>query len=218
MYRSVLPAPALYTLMALAGLVALPELLLILADHGLIGSTRWRVLAYQYGGFWAGLLHGWRPNFDSQPMTMFLSYSLLHAGLGHMLGNLASLLAIGPTVQARFGARGLLTIWGVSALGGGAAFGLMSTSPAPMVGASGAIFGLVGAWTWMQGADRAGAGPLAVLARVLGIMAGLVLLNLVMWLLAGGVLAWETHLGGYLAGLAMAALIAPAARPLPGSA
>jgi membrane associated rhomboid family serine protease len=34
-----------------------------------------------------------------------------------------------------------------------------------------------------------------------------------MWLLAGGVLAWETHLGGYLSGLGMAALLAPAPQP-----
>ena len=42
-------------------------------------------------------------------------------------------------------------------------------------------------------------------------MAGLALLNLVMWLLADGVLAWETHLGGFLAGIGMAALLAPRA-------
>ena len=105
----------------------------------------------------------------------------------------------------------------MSVLGGGLAFGLMSSSPAPMVGASGAIFGLVGAWTWMQGADRAqgGAGPGAVALRVLGITAGLALLNLVMWLLAGGVLAWETHLGGFLGRDRHGRLLALAPAPQP---
>lgn len=204
-----------FTLLAIAGLVALPELLLILADHGVIGSVRWRGLAYQYGGFWAGLLQGWRPNFAAQPVTMFVTHAFLHAGPGHLIGNLGALIAVGPAILGRFGAGGFLAIYAAAVLGGGVAFGLLSGSPAPMVGASGAIFGLVGAWTWMQGdaRARAGAGPGAVALRVLGIAAGLALLNLVMWLLADGVLAWETHLGGFLAGVGMAALLAPAPQP-----
>jgi membrane associated rhomboid family serine protease len=208
---------ALFTLLAIAGLVALPELLLILSDHGLVGSVRWRGLAYQNGGFWAGLLQGWRPNFAAQPMTMFVTHAFLHAGPGHMIGNLGALLAVGPAILRRFGTGGFLAIYAAAVLGGGLAFGLLSGSPAPMVGASGAIFGLVGAWTWMQ-ADvraRAGARPVAVAAWALGIAAGLVALNLVMWLLADGVLAWETHLGGYLAGAGMAALLAPRPQPSP---
>ncbi len=202
-------------LIALVGATVLPELVLVLADQGLIGSARWRPLAWQYGGFWAGVLHGWRPNFAAQPVTMFVTHAFLHAGPGHMIGNAVTLAALGPAVIARFGARGFLAVYAAAVLGGGLAFGLLSSSPAPMVGASGAIFGLVGAWTWMQAADRAaaGAGPVAVALRVLGIVAGLAALNLGMWLLADGVLAWETHLGGFLAGVGMAGLLLPAARP-----
>jgi len=209
-------SPAPVALIALAVLVALPELVLILADIGLVGSARWRPLAWLYGGLWAGLLQGWRTNFPGQLVTMFATHAFLHAGPGHMIGNLGALLAVGPPVLARFGTRGFLAVYAAAILGGGVTFGLLSASPAPMVGASGAIFGLVGAWTWMQGADhgRAGAGPGVVAARMLGITAGLALLNLVMWLLAEGVLAWETHLGGYLAGLGLAALLAPAPQPI----
>jgi rhomboid protease GluP len=216
MHRTALPSPALFTLIVIVGLVALPELVLILADLGLIGSARWRPLAWQYGGFWTGLLRDWRPSFAAQPVTMFLTHAFLHAGPGHMIGNLGALVAIGAPVLARFGTRGFLAVYAAAILGGGLAFGLTSASPAPMVGASGAIFGLLGAWTWMQRADRArdGARPWAVGLRVMGIAAALVLLNLVMWLLADGVLAWETHLGGYLAGLGMAALLAPAPQPI----
>lgn len=215
MRRPALFTPALFTLLAIAGLVALPELVMMLADRGLIGSPRWRPLAWQYGGFWAGLLHGWRPNFTAQPVTMFLTHAFLHAGPAHMLGNLGALAALGPVILGRFGTRGFLAIYAAAILGGGLGFGLLSGSPAPMVGASGAIFGLAGAWTWMQGANRARAGarPGAVLALVAAIAATLVLLNLVMWFLADGVLAWETHLGGFLAGAGMAAWLAPAPQP-----
>jgi membrane associated rhomboid family serine protease len=196
------------TLVGLIVLTALPELVLILADQGWIGSARWRPLAWQYGGFWAGLLHGWRPNFAAQPATMFLSYGFLHSGPGHMIGNVLTLIVIGPPLAARFGGRGLAAIWLASILGGALAFGLLSRSPAPMVGASGAVFGLVGAWTWVQAVDarRALRSAAAVALRSAGIMAVLAVLNAGMWWLLGGLLAWETHLGGYLAGFAMAAL------------
>lgn len=203
----------LFTLLAIAGLTALPELVLILADHGLIGSARWRPLAWQYGGFWAGLLHGWRPNFAAQPVTMFVTYAFLHSGPSHMIGNVLTLIVLGPAVAARFGGRALALIWVAAVLGGALAFGLISKSPAPMVGASGAVFGLAGAWTWIQGADRraAGGGLGAAALEVAGIALVMALLNLAMWRFLNGVLAWETHLGGYLAGFALAALIG--ARP-----
>lgn len=206
------------TLVGLIVLTALPELLLILADQGLIGSARWRPLAWQYGGFWAGLLHGWRPNFEAQPVTMFVSYGFLHAGPGHMLGNVLTLIVIGPPLADRFGGRGLAAIWLASILGGAAVFGLLSQSAAPMVGASGAVFGLAGAWTWMLGHDlrATGRAPLRVAGQLSGIMVVLVGLNAAMWWLQNGLLAWETHLGGYLAGFAMAALWGvrrPAERP-----
>ena len=47
---------ALCVLSTLIGLTSLVELTLLAADYGLVGTTRWRALAYQYGAFWAGLL------------------------------------------------------------------------------------------------------------------------------------------------------------------
>ena len=90
--RRLWPSPVVLTLVILMCLI---EAVLQLADHGLVGSARWRQLAYQYGAFWAGLLHDWQPNFRLQPASMFLTYSMLHGGLGHLLGNLAALLALG---------------------------------------------------------------------------------------------------------------------------
>ncbi len=179
-------------------LTCLPEIVLFLADRGLIGSARWRPLAYQYGGFWAGLLQGWRPNYPGQPLTMFASYALLHAGLAHLAGNMAALWGLGSVAVERLGAGRFLMLYLIAALGGGVGFGLLTGSPAPMVGASGALFGLAGAWTGWELAERGRSGR--QLWPVLGLVAGLVALNGLFWLAAHGLLAWETHLGGYLAG------------------
>ncbi len=193
-----------WSVWVLATLCAIPELVLLGADWGIWGSARWRPLAYAQGAFWAGLLYGWTPNFRLQPVTMFVSHAWLHTGPLHLLGNLAALLWLGPQVTARRGNRGLILLWCLSALGGGVAFGLLTSSPAPMVGASGALFGLTADWVVAEG-QRAKRWP-ARTVRGLGLIAVLLALNAVGWVLQGGYLAWETHLGGFLAGLLLAAI------------
>ncbi len=211
------------------------ELVLQGADHHLWGSTLWRGQAYQNGGFWAGLLVDWHPNYPGQPVAMFLTYSLLHADLGHLIGNMLSLGFLGDMVLIRLQARGLqardlknrslqvqglqetglqvrggsghglLLLYAVSSLGGALVFGLLSHSPAPMIGASGAIFGLAGALTVWDAQDRRATG---VRGRASLIIAGLAGLNLFIWWSAAGNLAWQTHLGGFASG-ALLALYAP---------
>lgn len=194
----------------LAVLLAFPELVLQAADLGLFGSARWRPLAYQNFAFWVGLLYDWRPNYAIQPYAMFVTYSILHGGFGHLIGNLAALFVLGPIVIDQAGARGFLAVWLLSVLGGAVAFGLLSSSAQPMVGASGALFGLAGAWLAWDGqeARRARTSLWPVANRV----AGLVLLNLALWVLQGGRLAWETHLGGFVTGWIWAMWIAPSSR------
>lgn len=190
------------------------EALLMLADAGLIGSPLWRPLAYQYGGFWAGLLHGWQPNYAAQPVTMFASYLFLHAGWQHLLGNVLALGWLGLALERALGAWRLALLFALSALGGGLGFGLLSTSPRPMVGASGAIMGLIAAWIAADAREMADDGEPR--ARILGMVAFRVALiaalNLLAWGTRAGGLAWETHLGGFVAA-ALAMALVPALRP-----
>lgn len=193
---------------ALAGVlcaIIAVELVLQAADHGLVGSTRWRGQAYQNGAFWAGLLGDWRANYAIQPRVMFVSYALLHAGFGHLLGNVIGILALGRIVWDRVGGWGLIVIFVLSTVGGGAAFGLLSSSPQPMVGASGALFGLAGAWNAWDWQDRRRDGN-TVTPVVLWVLAA-VLLNLFFWIALDGLLAWQTHLGGFVSGVAAAFVI-----------
>lgn len=177
------------------------ELLLLAADFGLIGSLRWRSLWLQNGAFWSGLLRNWQPNYAAQPWLMFATYSFLHVGPGHLLGNMVVLAWLGPALQDRLGRVGFCALWLAAASGGALCFALLSTSPAPMVGTSGAIFGLLGAIVALDYLDR---GDLSAVLSMTGVLAAL---NALTFVLEQGGLAWETHLGGYLAGLlAVAAL------------
>lgn len=186
----------------------LPEAVLEAADAGLLGTRLWRIAAYESGAFWAGLLHGWQPDFLLQPELMFLTYSFLHAGPWHLIGNMLALCYLGPPAVARLGPWRFLALWTLSAIGGGIGFGLLSRSPAPMVGASGALFGLLGAWMVWDARSRRARGlpdrrPWIMIAAILG--------NAALWWSKGGLLAWQTHLGGFLAGAAAAMALTPRA-------
>lgn len=197
-----IPASAMLAVIALALACAVPELVLLGADRGFWGSSSWRPLAYAQGAFWPGLLYGWTANYAAQPWVMFLTYAWLHAGPGHLLGNLAALLWLGPRVAGRRGAAGLVVLWIAAAVGGAVAFALLTTGAAPMVGASGAIFGL--AADWLVAEVRAVRGVRARTRRAAAILTLLAALNAAGWVLLGDGLAWQAHLGGFLAGLVLA--------------
>ena len=190
------PAPVVLAFMLACIAV---EAVLVAADRGLVGSVLWRGLAYQNGAFWSGLVtDGWRPNFAAQPVTMFATYPFLHAGLWHLVGNMAVLWILGRLVLRRMDQGSFAALYALSALGGALCFALVGSSVQPMVGASGALFGLAAAWKQRDWAERRGRGE-SVLPVMVDLVA-LVLLNLVFWVVEGGLLAWEAHLGGFLAG------------------
>ncbi len=191
-------------LLAIVAICVVVELALQGADWGLWGSLRWRPLAYQNGGFWAGLLDNWRPNYRGQPVLMFLTYGFLHGGAGHVGFNMVTLVSLGVPVADRLGFWRFAVLYVAALLGGAVGFALLSSVAQPMVGASGALFGLVGAllaWDYRQ--RRRVGDPVWV---VFGSVLGLVLLNVMMLWWLSGLLAWQTHLGGFLAGW-LAALV-----------
>lgn len=188
-------SPAVWGLMILC---VLPELILSGADYGLWGRTQWRGIVYGWGGFWPGLLHDWQPNFPGQALAMFVTYGFLHGGLVHLGVNMASLVSLGRAVEARVGQSRFLAIYAAALVGGGLGFGILANTAQPMVGASGALFGLAGAVIVWATADR-----LRLHATLWPVVRGLtwlVALNVILWVATGGLLAWQTHLGGFVVG------------------
>ncbi len=191
----------------LVGLTCLPEVVLTLLQAGLLDGDALRRWTVMHGAFWNGLLADWQPLYPLQPTAMFVTYAFLHGGFLHLIGNMVVVLALGGIAVARVGQQGFLLLYALSAIGGGAGFALLSSSEAPMVGASGAVFGLIGAWQYWEWQLRRHLGsPLGPVWRRL---VGLALLNVVLWLLLSGLLAWEAHLGGFVVGVVFAALVTP---------
>lgn len=196
--------------LVLMGLCIAIEAILQLGDAGAFGVARFRAHVYEYGGFWPGLLNDWRPNFPFQSAAMFLTYGFLHAGFWHLALNMITLWSLSGPVTRRVGGRKFLIIYALSMLGGGAGYALLTDSFRPMVGASGALFGLAGAilaWEYVDRfIHRAGLWPVARAALLLAA------LNVALYYAMGGVLAWEAHLGGFLSGWVAALLVDPRGR------
>ena len=175
------------------------ELALNLSEAGLIGSKDWRWSAFQIAAFWQPLLSGEiAPIYSGQKILMFVSYAFLHDGIVHLAMNCVVLLALGKLFAIRIGKGKTLLVLFLSAVCGGLAFGLLANSLVPMIGASGAVFGLIGLWQAWDYRMRQQSG-LPLQPVVMAILA-LVAANLVFFVILDGGLAWEAHLGGWLVG------------------
>lgn len=168
----------------------------------------------------------------------FFTYALLHGNLAHLGFNAVWLLAFASPVARRFGTRRFLLFF-VVACGAGALAYLFLHAGAflPMVGASAGISGLMGgaarfvfepggsldAWRVdASTADYVPAAPLSVALRNRRVVTFLVTwfgLNLLFGFVSvpgvseGMSVAWEAHLGGFLAGLLLFDAFDPLLRP-----
>lgn len=174
------------------------EIFLTAADLGLIATPYLRYKVYTYTAFFAPILHGARANYDLQPLTMFVTYAFVHGGWLHLLVNMLTLGSVGPGICKQVGPLRFLMAYLLTAIGGAACYGLLATDATPMVGASGALFGLIGIWICWGYQERRHYGEgMREIYRAVGI---LVAYNAVFFVLLSGHLAWQTHLGGFVAG------------------
>ena len=156
--------------------------------------------------------HGYRP---AQGSVMDLVFSMfLHGGLMHLFGNMLFLFIYGNNVERRLGIVWFV-VWyvltGAAATMFHAAF--FSSSDIPLVGASGAISGVLGFYfIWFpKNAVRVLVFLPPFFARTFEIAARIVLLvylfldNVVPFIFSGGGgVAHGAHIGGFLAGAAAA--------------
>jgi membrane associated rhomboid family serine protease len=162
------------------------------------------------------LLAGWRQTEEWQTVVTSM---FLHGGVAHLLGNCWFLWVFGNNVEDRLGffGFGLLYLF----TGGIAALAQVAAEPGsdlPMVGASGAISGVLGAYfvffprAWV----------VALVPWIVPILPIPALLFLLIWFflqaqagigslldggMTGGGVAWWAHAGGFVAGAFVAWLL-----------
>lgn len=188
---------------AVIALCCAMQALAIAAD--LMGWPIFRQAMTFLGGFWSAVLWAGHGIFPGHPLTMFVTYGFLHAGLLHLGMNMLSLVVLARELNRLIGARRMAAIYAVTQVAAALLFAVMTPDGGPMVGASGAIFGLAGAlvgFAAVTGWRRRR--PLGQLWRGVVLMVGL---NVALTLLMPSI-AWEAHLGGTVAGLLMGAVMA----------
>ena len=194
------------------------ELVFGLSAAGLLPGPDWRTAVYLHAAFFDLWFDELMDGGEVPPWfwSSWITHAFLHGGALHLAMNTAVFLALGGYIARGLGTARFLVLFVVTAIAGALLYGLLATSNAPMVGASGALFGFIGAlkfWEWryirMTGATA---------NRFWGTIIALIVINglLAFSMPGGGSLAWEAHLGGFLAGFAIAPLLAPqAAGPSP---
>ena len=115
--------------------------------------------------------------------------AFLHANIEHIAFNMFTLAIVGAPIEAELGKVRFLALYMVSALGGSVGSYLLSQPLQIGVGASGAIFGLMGAYFVI--ARRRSWDTSAILA--------LIIINLLISFASAGI-DWRAHLGGLVVG------------------
>ena len=176
------------------------------------------VFSGEYPGGWIPLL--WTP----------FTHAFVHAGWEHLLINCAWLAIFGTPVARRYGAWATVILFLATAVAGAAAFAMTDLSDGQwLIGASGGVAGLTGAaCRFIFQPVIVGRDPETGEARVLGrrmATLGELMRNqraaffIVVWLVLNAAvpflplligqsigIAWQAHLGGFLAGLFLAPL------------
>jgi membrane associated rhomboid family serine protease len=208
--------------------------LALLAAFFAVHVVRWALPAEQYAWWTTALafiparccgIASDLPGGKVAAVTSYITHLFVHGDLAHLLINSAWLLAFGTPVARRTGPLRFFAFFAVTGIAGALLYlavkgGVLML----MVGASGAISGLMGAsfrFLFRSASESEARGlagpphyaPLTSLAetlrdrRVLTVVAGWTLLNVLLaWWGAAGLtdaagIAWEAHLGGFFAGL-----------------
>lgn len=166
----------------------------------------WDEWGMLHGALWPQLFQNVRPMFPGQQVTMFLTYGFLHGGLLHLGMNMLALYVLARSLSLAMSGAAMVALYVVAQVAAGAVQLWLSDSPLPVVGASGAIFGLAGAEIAIAARIQLGKG--GSLRPIMGPVLQFVLLNVLLTLAVPNI-AWQAHLGGAVAGLVMGLLYRP---------
>ena len=193
------------------GVLAVGSLIVVIEILLQVLGLEWRSAAFLLFAFFPIEFNTpYKELFFGQNFTMFFSYSLLHGNFFHMIVNVAILFALGKQIEEQVGMINFILIFVSTAVIGAVAYQILaSENPAPMVGASGGVFGFFG---FLKGKELFFRlkNNLTILP-FLNLVFGLVVLHIVLILLHPSIIpfeiGWHGHLGGFVFGVLLAGVI-----------
>jgi membrane associated rhomboid family serine protease len=148
-----------------------------------------------------------------EPLTL-LTYMFLHAGWAHLFFNMVFLWVFADNIEDAFGHFGFLLFYVLCGIAGAAVHALVyPQSPVPLIGASAAVSGVLGAYILLFPRARMWVIfylpiPFRIPAvLVLGLWFVLQLLNVFAPSNNEAGIAWWAHIGGFVAGLVLTLLL-----------
>ncbi|MRJ75626.1 rhomboid family intramembrane serine protease [Aeromicrobium sp. SMF47] len=127
--------------------------------------------------------------------------AFLHAGLLHLLFNMYALYLFGPFVERALGTIRFIVAYATVAIAGSVFVYLLAPPGVATIGASGAVFGLFGMAMMLLLKAKQDITTLLVLLAINAFIS-----------VAGSNISWQGHLGGFVAGVVLGAVIAYAPR------
>ena len=171
-------------------------------------------VATSYGVVPADLTHAASQDIPYSPIPeplTFITYMFLHAGWLHLISNMLFLWVFADNVEDAFGYFAFALFYLLCGIAGALAHVMMAPdSPAPLIGASGAVSGVIGAYVLLYPKARVWILlffriPLRISA--IWVLGGWFLLQVFSVLTAETgsdvQVAWWAHIGGFIAGLAI---------------
>ena len=130
-----------------------------------------------------------------------VTYMFLHAGWMHLLFNMLGLFFFGPPLEHRLGGRRFITLYAIAGFSGAVVSAVFPfTRDVPIVGASGAVYGVMLGYAWFWPRE-----PI-YLWFVMGVEARWLVIAMTLLSLLGGITGAQdgtahfAHLGGFLGG------------------
>lgn len=206
-FNSVPPA-----IVALAGAIFLVELALSGAERGYFGGAGgvgWRADAVQTWAFFGPVLD-WMietGRFTLADTARFLTYSFVHASFTHVLFVLVFVLALGKMVAETVSSFAALAVFFGASAFGALAYAALTNDPRPLLGGFPAVYGLIGAFTFLLWVRLGAAGaPQYRAFSLIGVLLGL---QLLFGLIFGGTSDWVAEVAGFAFGFVATPLLAP---------
>ncbi len=197
---------------ALAALLALPELVFQAGQAGFIGGAggvAFRSWAMERFGFFDAVFEQWWLTGEAGPDTLwrFVTYGFVHWGTLHVMVSVVLVLAMGKFVSNVFRPWAIWTVFLVSLAAGALVHGLVTSVGTPLLGGYPGAYGLIGLFTWLRWvvARMRGENQLAAFAVILVLVA----LQSTVSLMDGNWHGFWPRLAGFAAGFGMAWLVVP---------
>ncbi|MFV2053621.1 rhomboid family intramembrane serine protease [Aliiroseovarius sp. YM-037] len=196
---------------ALAVVIFGVEVILNLGARGIFGGQEavgWRLWALQNYAVPGALLEEMisKSLYEPQFLIRYVTYSFIHYTFTHMLFVVVFLLALGKMVGEVFKASAVLLVFFGASIAGALVYGLMGDTSV-LTGGYPAVFGLIGAFTYLLWIDLAAKG--ANKYRAFSLIGFLLFIRLIFGVLFGASLDWIAELVGFATGFGLSFLVSP---------